>query len=190
MRQSYKKIIIFVREFHLVSDDKQNFMLKKNINIEIEVLDPNELSREDFELVEAAKGMTKNSYAPYSQFHVGAAIRLENNLIVKGSNQENAAYPSGICAERTACWAASANYPGVPMKKIAIAAWTKLHKPEDLSEDDYFQDEPISPCGACRQALLEYENLYGPMELLLYGRKHIYRVVSVSALLPLSFTEF
>lgn len=149
-----------------------------------------ELSDDDRALVEAAKEATRRSYAPYSKFHVGAAIRMADGSIATGSNQENAAYPSSLCAERTAAYHASSANPGMAMKKIAIAAWTKLGRPDDLPYEEYFQAEPISPCGACRQALLEYETLYGPMEVILYGREKTYVIPSVSALLPFSFTEF
>lgn len=149
-----------------------------------------ELSKEDRHLVEAAKDATRTSYAVYSKFHVGAAIRMADGTIVKGSNQENAAYPSGLCAERTAAFYASASHPGVAMKKIAIAAWTKSNRPENLEWEDYFQSNPISPCGACRQALLEYETAYGPIEVILYGREKTYILPSITSLLPFSFTEF
>jgi cytidine deaminase len=149
-----------------------------------------ELSEEDRRLVDAAKQMTRTSLAPYSKFHVGAAILMANGEIVRGSNQENAAFSSGICAERTACFQAAALYPGVAMRKIAIAAWTQLHMEGDAGFEECFQANPISPCGPCRQALLEYENLYGPIEVILYGRKHVLIIDSVAALLPLCFTEF
>ena len=152
----------------------------KKLETDIKVYAYDELPEEDRELVDAAREMTRTSYAPYSKFHVGAAIRMEDGTIVRGSNQENAAYPSGTCAERTACYQASALYPGMPMKKIAVAAWT----------GGEFQDNPISPCGACRQALAEYEARYGRMEVLLYGRRCVYVLPSVSSLLPLTFTEF
>lgn len=150
----------------------------------------NELDSSDRELVDAAREATRTSYAPYSGFHVGAALRMADGSIIKGSNQENAAYPSGLCAERTAAFYASASHPGMAMKKLAIAAWTKLRKPENLAWDDYFQSYPISPCGACRQALLEYETLYGPIEVILYGKDKIYILPSVKSLLPFCFTEF
>lgn len=164
----------------------------KDIEIvtKVKACDYEELSAADRELVDAAKEMTKNSYAPYSRFHVGAAIRMSDGTIVRGSNQENAAYPSGTCAERTACFQASALYPGKKMEKIAIAAWTRLHQPDEASFDDCFQLKPISPCGACRQVLLEYEHLYGPIEVILYGREKTYILPSVASLLPLSFTDF
>ena len=150
-----------------------------------------ELSETDRRLVEEAKGMTRTSFAPYSRFHVGAAILLDDGRIVVGSNQENAASPSSLCAERTACYQAGAVAPGVPFKKIAIAAWTMLRKPEGLPYEDYFQESPISPCGACRQALLEYETIGGhPVEVILYGKNRCYIFPSIASLLPYCFTEF
>lgn len=165
-------------------------MKEKEIKTFIKVYDYEELPAEDRELVDAAKGMTRNSYAPFSKFHVGAAIRMANGAVVTGSNQENAAYPSGTCAERTAAYWASAQHPGVAMKKIAIAAWTRLHHSDEDPDEECFQRNPISPCGACRQALLEYETLYGDIEVILYGLDGIYVLPSVKSLLPLSFTEF
>lgn len=164
----------------------------KEFKIEIPVKEYSleELPAEDRRLAEAARAMTRSSYAPYSQFHVGAAILLDNGEIVVGSNQENAAFSSGTCAERSACFYAGAQYPGVAMKKIAIAAWSDAGKEPGQPYEAYFQDEPIPPCGSCRQALLEYEHLYGPMELILCGREKAYVVSSVSELLPFSFTSF
>lgn len=149
-----------------------------------------ELSAQDRELVVAAKEATSRALANYSHFHVGAAILMENGEIVTGANQENAAYPSGTCAERSACYYASARFPGVPMKKIAVAAWTRLHHPDDAPDAVCFQSEPISPCGACRQALLEYEAMFGPVEVILYGLDRIYLLPSIASLLPLTFTQF
>ncbi len=160
-------------------------MKEKKIEITYKAVAPEELEAEDRELIEKAKGMTYRSYAPYSRFNVGAAIRMADGSIVAGSNQENAAYPSGICAERNACWQASALNPGMAMKKIAIAARNVGNRP-----DAPFQSSPISACGACRQALLEYEHLYGPIEVILYGADVIYIFPSISSLLPFSFTEF
>lgn len=151
---------------------------------------PEELPEADRILIDAAKEATRRSYAPYSKFHVGAAIRMADGSITTGSNQENAAFPSSLCAERTAAYHASSESPGMAMKKIAIAAWTKLDMPDGLSHDEYFQAAPISPCGACRQALLEYETLHGPIEVILYGREKTYVLPSVASLLPLCFTQF
>ena len=168
---------------------KSYTMKEKKIEITYKAVQPEELSADDRELIARAKGMTYRSYAPYSRFHVGAAIRMADGSIVGGSNQENAAYPSGICAERNACWQASALNPGMTMKKIAIAArnvGTFHGDPEKAP----FQTQPISPCGACRQALLEYEHLYGPIEVILFGADDTYVFPSISSLLPFSFTEF
>lgn len=160
--------------------------MEKNINIKIDECHIEDLSAEERNLVEEAKKMTFNSYAPYSHFHVGAAIEMANGVIIKGANQENAAYSAGTCAERSACFAAGANYPGVGMKRIAVAA----RNVAQLGEKAPFQAEPISPCGVCRQALLEYEAKYGDIEVILYGADKIYRLPSVKSLLPFCFTEF
>ncbi|MDE5871124.1 MAG: cytidine deaminase [Muribaculaceae bacterium] len=165
-------------------------MKEKKIEITYSSLETEDLSPEDRELIAKAKDMTYRSYAPYSRFHVGAAIRMADGSIVNGSNQENAAYPSGICAERNACWQASSLNPGMAMKKIAIAARNVGIMPTGEEGKAPFQSQPISPCGACRQALLEYEHLYGPIEVLLYGADAIYVFPSISSLLPFSFTEF
>lgn len=145
----------------------------------VEVEDITELSTAEVELIEAAKQATKGSYAPYSEFHVGAAVRLDNGVIVKGANQENGAYPSGLCAERTALFAAGANYPNNSVSMLAIAAETK----------GKFLDEPIVPCGACLQVMVETELRAGsPLKIYLYGSKHTYKIEGVSTLLPFAFT--
>lgn len=162
----------------------------KNITVPVTLCDYAELPEVDRQLVDAAKAATANSYAPYSKFHVGAAILLDNGVTVSGANQENAAFSSGTCAERSACFWASANYPGVPFKKIAIAAWTRLHHKESDPNDQCFQQKPISPCGSCRQALMEYENLYGDIEVILYGMGQVAILPNIKSLLPLTFVEF
>lgn len=140
-----------------------------------------ELTPEYARLVDTARQATERSYAPYSHFRVGAAILLDNGEVVAGCNQENAAYPSGTCAERTACFYAHAQYPESRMEAIAIAA---------RGVDGEFLENPISPCGGCRQALIEYENFAGkPMKVLLVGAGKVYVIPSVMALLPLAFTE-
>lgn len=156
-------------------------MENKIISTKIEVYSYNELNETDKNLVELAKNATRSAYAPYSHFHVGAAVLLENGEIVTGSNQENAAFPSGTCAERTTIFYAGAQFPGIRFCKLAIAAFT---------EGDFIE-EPISPCGACRQAILEYEKLGGqPIEILLAGRDKVYKINGIRALLPLCFEEF
>lgn len=165
-------------------------MNEKKITTLIQEYDYSELPAPDRELVDLAKEATRRAYAPYSKFHVGAAIRLANGETVCGANQENAAFSSGTCAERSACFYASSQYPGVRMEKIAIAAWTRLHHSDEDPHDECFQEMPISPCGSCRQALLEYEALHGPIEVILYGKKTVYVLPSIRSLMPLSFTEF
>ena len=153
-------------------------MKKINITSIIEELSYDELAEIDQELINNAKESTKNSYAPYSKFSVGAAVLLNNNEIISGSNQENAAYPSGLCAERTTLFYANSRYPNVPVKTLAIAART----------ENGFIDEPIPPCGACRQVILETEKRYKqPIKIILYGSKKIYIIKGINALLPLSF---
>lgn len=141
-----------------------------------------ELSEADRELVKLAREATHRSYAPYSHFCVGAAIRLDNGEIVTGANQENVAYPSGTCAERTACYYAHATFPEAKFDTIAIAA---------RDTDGKETASPIAPCGACRQALLEYETLAGhDVRVILTGNEEIFILPSVKSLLPFAFTEF
>lgn len=141
-----------------------------------------ELPAEWQPVVAQAREATERSYAPYSHFRVGAAILLDNGEVVAGSNQENVAYPSGICAERSACFYAGARYPESRFRLIAIAA---------RGTDGEWVADPIAPCGACRQALLEYEMLAkAPVPVLLCGRDAVYHLPSVAATLPLAFSEF
>lgn len=148
--------------------------------------DFSELSEPDRRLIETAKEYAAKAYAPYSGFNVGAALLMDNGRIEGGSNQENAAYPSGLCAERTAVFHASATHPGVAIKKLAVAAGSLDKKTGEVK----FQKLPVSPCGSCRQAFMEYENLFGPIEVLLYGEDKVYVFPSIRSLLPYSFTEF
>lgn len=148
------------------------------ITATIKVYQPDELSPADRALMKAAKEATARSYAPYSRFSVGAAAQLADGTIVTGTNQENAAYPSGLCAERTTLFYANSQHPDQPVVTLAIAART---------EKDFI-DLPIPPCGACRQVILETEKRYKqPIRILLYGKKYIYEVRNVGDLLPLSF---
>ena len=157
-------------------------MKTKEIKIAVEVLEFEELTPLEQTLVTRAREMTSKSYAPYSRFCVGAAIARSNGEIVTGANQENVAYPSGTCAERSACFYAHAQYPDAKFVEMAIAA---------RGTDGEFVTEPISPCGACRQALLEYETLAGAnVPVLLAGQDVIYKLQSVKSLLPLAFTDF
>ena len=156
-------------------------MENKIITTKIGVYSYNELPEADKILVDKAKEATQRAYAPYSKFNVGAALLLENGEIVTGSNQENVAYPSGTCAERTTIFYASASHPGVRFVKLAIAAFN----------NGEFVDDPVAPCGACRQAILEYEKLGGePIEIILVGREKVFKLDGIRSLLPLSFEEF
>lgn len=156
----------------------------KEFNISIPVIEVrmDELDTADRRLVEDAREATSRAYAPYSHFHVGAAILLDNGEIVTGANQENAAYPSGTCAERATCFYAHSRWPEARFQAIAIAA---------RGTDGQFVTDPVAPCGACRQALLEYETLAGhDVRVLLAGRDKIFILPSVRATLPLAFSEF
>lgn len=137
-----------------------------------------ELAEADRQLVLSAQEATKRSYAPYSHFHVGAAARLNGGTIVIGSNQENAAFPSGLCAERTALFAAGAQYPEQSVVALAIAA----------ADANGLTSIPTPPCGACRQVMLETETRSGcPMRILLYGTQGTFVFEGVKQLLPLTF---
>ena len=138
-----------------------------------------ELCEADRKLVDAAKESTQSSYAPYSQFQVGAAALLSDGTIVSGSNQENAAYPSGLCAERTTLFFANAAHPDKAVEALAVAAYT----------NGKFTNVPVPPCGACRQVMLEVEQRYHqPIRILLYGTEGTYVVEGgIRELLPLIF---
>ncbi|MDR0863556.1 MAG: cytidine deaminase [Candidatus Symbiothrix sp.] len=155
----------------------------KNLNItaKIRVCNYEELNSSEKNLINIAKDATLKAYAPYSRFQVGAAILLANNEIVTGNNQENAASPSGLCAERTALFYANSQFPDEAVDTIAVAAYTKGD----------FIDEPVTPCGACRQVILEAQNRYKhPVRIILYGKKTIYIIEKITDLLPLAFSEY
>jgi len=136
-----------------------------------------ELSAVQKQLVEKAKNACDRAYAPYSGFAVGAALQLDNGEIVLGANQENVAYPSGLCAERVALFAAAVQYPGAAPLRLAVAA-----------KKQAFTPRPVAPCGACRQVLSEVERRYGrPVEILLYGTEEVAVIAAGEQLLPLSF---
>ena len=138
-----------------------------------------ELNETEQKLIKAAKEATFRSYAPYSQFHVGASVLLANDEIITGNNQENCAFPSGLCAERTTLFYANSRYPDIPVKILCIAA-------RDTSGE--FTKDPISPCGGCRQVMLETEHRFGiPMQVMLYGTDGTYFIASARDLLPVAF---
>lgn len=163
---------------------QKNIQSMKEVELKTVILEcqMDELSAEDRQLVEQAIEATRRSYAPYSHFNVGAAVRLENGEIVIGCNQENAAYPSGLCAERTALFAAGALYPDVPVRVLAVAA---------RGTDGEMTEEPTGPCGSCRQVIIESETrAKHPIRILLYGRRCIYIIDGIRQLMPLTFSEF
>lgn len=159
-------------------------MKKITISTNIKVYsDRSELPEDIFNLLIKAKEAALLAYAKYSNFKVGAAVLLNNGTIIKGNNQENAVYPSGLCAERTAVFYASSQFPEVPITKIAITA---INSQNSLKI-------PVPPCGSCRQVLLEYEKKFQqPIEVIMAGETgEIYVVSSVSELLPCTFdSEF
>lgn len=140
-----------------------------------------EMEPRDRELAEAAIDAQKGSYAPYSKFNVGAAVRLEDGTIVQGANQENSAYPSGLCAERTAMFSAGARHPGKAMVSIAIAG----------GFNQAVDDTPCAPCGACRQVMAEYQMIgEKPMSVIMVGARKTLKFEKVDDILPFIFDSF
>lgn len=157
-------------------------MKKKEIKLEyFEFENEQALSAEEQELLKNALDAVERSYAPYSEFHVGAAVLLENGEIVCGSNQENAAYPSGLCAERVALFYANSKYPNVAVKALAITA----------KADHFTIDQPIMPCGSCRQVIAETENRQqSEIKLIMKGTTGPVQVMNgIDTLLPFTFYE-
>ncbi len=156
-------------------------MKQINLTTKITVYSYDECTELEKKLIDAAKEATSNAYAPYSEFYVGAALLLENGQIITGNNQENAAYPSGLCAERTAIFYANAQYPNQKIEALAIAAYNNGDFTLDIT----------SPCGSCRQVLLEVESRYNSdVKILMYNRKNeVYVAESIISLMPLSFDK-
>lgn len=153
-------------------------MKQLTLQTNVTVCQLEELSLVLRELVETAKAKTQDAYCPYSHYHVGAAALLSDGQVITGSNQENAAYPSGLCAERTTLFAANANNPNTPVEALAIACYTNGH----------FTKDAASPCGACRQVMLETEHRFGKdMKVILYGEDNCYVFERAADLLPLNF---
>ncbi|MCR5002915.1 MAG: cytidine deaminase [Bacteroidales bacterium] len=139
-----------------------------------------ELPQEEKELAKAAVKAANASYAPYSNFNVGAAVRLEDGTIVPGANQENDAFPSGICAERSAMYAAGAHYPDKAVRELAIVG----------GPNHTICDDPATPCGACRQVMAQFQKKAGkPMKVILAGAKKVWVFQKVDDILPLIFTS-
>lgn len=156
-------------------------MKKKEIICKIYEYDVfEELESKDQELIKESKQAALRAYSPYSNFSVGAAVLLDNGIIIQGNNQENIAYPSGLCAERVAIFYANSRYPEIAVKAIAVCSYT----------NNEFTYDPITPCGSCRQVLIETEERYGKdMKILLYGRSKTNMIKSTRVLMPLSFEK-
>jgi len=138
------------------------------------------LSTVDKDLMKRASEVANSAYAPYSSFHVGAALILENDHVVVGNNQENSSFPCGICAERVALFSAGTNYPNLLIKKIAITAVSK----------DFNLENPVGPCGLCRQVLIECEDKQGlDIEIILFNKKQVIKLNKAKDLLPFFFKE-
>ena len=154
-------------------------MTEKEIKIDFqEYKSIEELNQEDKELAQTAISAMQGSYAPYSHFNVGAAVRMENGVIVKGANQENAAFPSGLCAERTAMFAAGAAYPDKAMTSIALTGGVMGR----------IYATPATPCGACRQVMAQYQAKGGKkMSVIMISKDKIWKFHSVDDILPLIF---
>ena len=149
------------------------------LTTEIKIYAISELSETELLLVKEAQKATLRSYAPYSHFKVGAAVLLQNGTVVTGTNQENAAYPSGLCAERTTLFYANSQYPSQAVTMLAIAS---------RKENGELNKIPITPCGACRQVMVETEKRYGkPIRLLFCGSEEVHIAENAQSLLPLSF---
>ena len=154
-------------------------MKNTSFTTDFSILSEADLSAEQKTLIDKAKSASEAAYAPYSNFQVGAAVLLKNGETVTGNNQENAAYPSGLCAERTAVFYANAQNPNEPVKAVAIAAQT----------GGKWLEKPISPCGSCRQVLLETERRFGTdIQVLLYGTEQVLLINSAKSLLPFAFS--
>lgn len=155
-------------------------MQKQEIRFDLTIFEGvSELSENDQSLMAKAVEARKKAYAPYSNFQVGAAVLMDNGQTVIGSNQENASYPSGLCAERVAVFQAGALYPNIPIKAVAISAASK----------NYRVDSPAAPCGNCRQSILEYETKQQrPIRLLMMGETgKVFQCDAIADILPLGF---
>jgi cytidine deaminase len=154
-------------------------MAEFNLTITGIELKKSELSDSDAQLLTMAEEAAENAYAPYSQFNVGSALRLANGKRIIGTNQENVAYPSGLCAERVALFSASTNFPDVPIQALAVTARSKK----------LVHNDPLSPCGACRQVISEYQHKQkSPIRLIMGGQgDSVWIFEDASALLPFGF---
>ena len=152
----------------------------KEIILKYQEINYEDIINEEKLLINSASGVAKSAYSPYSKFNVGVAILLDNREIVLGKNQENASFPCGICAERVALGTAATNYPNIIIKKIAITAFSNNFK----------INNPVGPCGLCRQVILEHEvNQDHNIEILLFNQKKMIKIANAKNLLPFHFNE-
>lgn len=155
----------------------------KEITLQIKYTEFDSLAQlpdQDNQLIIKARGAAQNGYAPYSGFRVGAAVQMENGVIITGNNQENAAYPSGLCAERTALFYAAAQYPNMAIVAIAVSTLNRDSSPSGIAK----------PCGACRQVMAEYEDMAGqPIRIILDSANKILIINGIDGLLPLRFKK-
>lgn len=157
-------------------------MKLKEIIIKYEEYDTEDsLSSDDYSLVNEAKIAMKNSYAPYSEFHVGASLILDNGIIIRGNNQENSAYPSGLCAERVALFHAKSTYPEAAIMAMAITS----------STENFNTEGPVAPCGSCRQVIAETEKRQtNKIRIIMTGENRVTKIVDgIDSLLPMKFQE-
>jgi cytidine deaminase len=154
-------------------------MKKEEIKFTLLVYDSSDdLNEDDAFLLSEARSVTQFAYAPYSNFQVGAIARMANGEIISGSNQENASYPAGICAERVMLSSAASQYPGIAISTIAISYNNLKGK----------SDRPVSPCGICRQSLVEFEQRFGPVRIILSGMEGKVQIIeNATSLMPLAF---
>ena len=156
-------------------------MKNREIQIKFREFQQADLNSIDNNLVSKAVEAAKNAYAPYSHFRVGAAVLLADGSLVLGNNQENAAYPSGLCAERVALFYANANYPNTSVDTICVVV---------IDKDDNVIPQSVSPCGSCRQVIAETEMRYNSdIRILLVSKNSILEFKSIKDLLPLSFSQ-
>ncbi len=162
-------------------DNHDNAMTNQEIHIVYQEYNSiEEMNPEDRELAAEAIKAMEGAYAPYSHFHVGAAVRMSNGQIVRGANQENAAFPSGLCAERTAMFAAGARYPDKDMLSIALAGGVMGR----------LGSQPATPCGACRQVMAQYQAKSGkPMSVIMISADKVWKFEKVDDILPLIFNS-
>jgi len=180
--KQFSNYVAKIRKIYYICNKNQKFMEEFLLKSTIKVAQMDELSAIEQALIQEAKEATDKSYAVYSHFHVGAAVLLKNGKTIMGCNQENVSFGAGLCAEQTALYAAGAKYPDTPVMMIAVAA---------RQSNGHFLEDPISPCGICRQVMIEVEKRHRrPIRILLYGTNHIYVINGIKDLMPLCFTNF